>query len=419
MTYQQFRDPYLFRATNGRPIYPIQQGAPNITGNSNDCNSIRFWTDYLVPIPTPPIYDALTTQLPGTAMNFDIRYIVSNVEGIEGFIDPELSDPWDVLVIDDTIWVSSYNTGLLTGYSYSGDILLQSNVLGTDEFLARPTGITYNYSLASFVITDGPIREPSVIIVVTQDGYICGYNPVVRKFNTVLLANNRDEGAVYTGCEMIRLTRQPQEPVDIAVVSSNISRNRRNEVGSLSLLFVTDFFNRRIDVYDGRMNRLNNMPFVDEYSSDPIPDDYAPYNIVAIEQYLYVIYARQNPDDRQFVVGGAGTGYISIFTFDGIFHERFYSKGVLNAPYDISLVPSSYGYPAGSLMVSNFGDGTINIFNNNGIYIDSLSNGNMNTINFGGIRGIHTDPICSRLTYFTTSTNYLDNSFVGTLFPNV
>lgn len=389
MSYIQNFDRRMFLDINGAPAVPYQIIPPNTyyTTPINSCVS---------PInPYQFSYDQFTSQNPSTVMNFKIRYLVSNVMNIEGNFDIELSDPWGIIIIDDIIWVANSGSGFVSGYNLIGEFYLSINAMGSDNNIVRPSGLAYNSSDDSFILSRGPIREPSLLLIASLDGSISGYNPIVDAFNSKLLVDRGPQNAVYTGIEVVSLIDDDQIRIN--------------------LLYVTDFFNKTIDVFTGNLEKLDYY-FVDEFSSDPIPPDFSPCNIVALDQYLFVIYAKQNPSDLEFVIGGTGTGFISIFSFDGSFIKRFYSRGVLNAPYDIAYVPSSYGYPAGSMMISNYGDGSLNIFDVDGNYISTISDASQNTINFGGLRGLCHNSAQHRLTYFTTTTNYLNNSFVGTLF---
>ena len=60
---------------------------------------------------------------------------------------------------------------------------------------------------------------------------------------------------------------------------------------------------------------------------------------------------------------GAGHGFVSAFDLQGNFQGRIGSMGTLNSPWGLAIAPSSFGSFAGDLLVGNFGDGTINVFN--------------------------------------------------------
>jgi len=96
--------------------------------------------------------------------------------------------------------------------------------------------------------------------------------------------------------------------------------------------------------------------------SDPaLPAGFAPFNIANICGHLYVAYAKQdagNTDD----VAGAGNGFINIFSYDGTLIRRLISNGPLNSPWALALAPEDFGQFSNKLLVGNFGNGRINVF---------------------------------------------------------
>ena len=72
-------------------------------------------------------------------------------------------------------------------------------------------------------------------------------------------------------------------------------------------------------------------------------------------------YAKQNGaahDD----VPGEGHGFIDVFTVDGFLVKRLATAGTLNSPWGMAIAPAGFGKVAGKLLVGNFGDGRINVF---------------------------------------------------------
>jgi uncharacterized protein (TIGR03118 family) len=91
------------------------------------------------------------------------------------------------------------------------------------------------------------------------------------------------------------------------------------------------------------------------------PAGYAPFGIQQLHDLIYVTYAKQNAlkhDD----VAGPGHGFIDIYTLDGFLIERLASRGTLNSPWGLEIAPPDFGPFAGKLLVGNFGDGRINVF---------------------------------------------------------
>jgi uncharacterized protein (TIGR03118 family) len=77
---------------------------------------------------------------------------------------------------------------------------------------------------------------------------------------------------------------------------------------------------------------------------------------------LYVTYALQDPEKHDDVAG-PGNGYVDEFDTNGNFIKRLISNGPLNSPWGLALAPANFGDFSDDLLVGNFGDGMINVFN--------------------------------------------------------
>lgn len=394
MSYCQFYGDYRYQLLTANTFLPppyqiqYQNQAPNIS----NVNYPNFYTGSCFTEPAccfsgADCYDATVLVDPSIGMNFRMIDMVSNVPDFAIYLDINILQPWGILVAGDKIWVTNVGTGIITCYNLLGVPLLPVvNVFGPLGGIARVTGICYNWNLDAFQISRGPIFASSAILVCTRGGTIHGYNSIINANVAQLLMDNSNNDAVYTG---------------IAVVNN--------------LMYVADFYNQKIDVYNENMVLREGFNFVDENADDPIPFDYSPYNIVLIGDFLYVSYAKQRPNDNQYEMVGSGYGYVSIFRFDGTFVKRFTSNGLLNVPWGIIRAPSAFGYPAGSIMISNYGDGVINIFDENGCCIGPIRDRSYNSIDFGGIRGLAFNPSCPQQVFWAADRNVLRQAFVGTI----
>ncbi|WP_406036757.1 TIGR03118 family protein [Micromonospora sp. NBC_00898] len=88
---------------------------------------------------------------------------------------------------------------------------------------------------------------------------------------------------------------------------------------------------------------------------------FAPFNVFTVGERVYVTYAKQDADAEDDVAG-AGLGFVDLFTRFGTDVRRIASEGTLNAPWGLAIAPDSFGTFAGDLLVGNFGDGRINVF---------------------------------------------------------
>jgi uncharacterized protein (TIGR03118 family) len=124
-------------------------------------------------------------------------------------------------------------------------------------------------------------------------------------------------------------------------------------------LYAANFSAGTIDVLKGQTSA----PDLTGRFTDPnLPAGYAPFNIQNLGGTMYVSYALQNATKDE-ELKGPGRGFVSAFDLQGNFIGRIASAGLLDAPWGLAFAPSSFGALAGSLLVGNFGDGRINVFN--------------------------------------------------------
>lgn len=229
-------------------------------------------------------------------------------------------------------WVADNETGLATIYDGDGHILsLVVNIPapGSDTG-GHPTGIVFNgsSSATSFAVAGGP----SKFIFSTEEGVIAGWAGGTQA--VVAVDNSATTGAVYKGLAL-------------------------SAGGSGQLLYATDFHNGRVDVFT---NTFAPATLAAGAFTDPnLPSGYGPFGIQAIGGNIYVTYAKQTPgeDDE---TAGPGLGFVDVYDPNGSLISRVASHGNLNAPWGIALAPAGFGKFSNSLLIGNFGDGTINAY---------------------------------------------------------
>jgi uncharacterized protein (TIGR03118 family) len=124
-------------------------------------------------------------------------------------------------------------------------------------------------------------------------------------------------------------------------------------------LYAANFRAGNIDVIKGTPGAPN---LTGNFTDPGIPSGYAPFNIQKLGDKLYVTYAVQDADKHDDVAG-LGHGFVSVFDPQGSFLGRIGTHGTLNSPWGLAIAPTSFGKFAGDLLVGNFGDGRINVFN--------------------------------------------------------
>ena len=340
--------------------------------------------------------------------------LTSNLAGHAAVQDAVLQNAWGIAFTPagSPFWVNDNATGCSTLYDGTGvkitalqvSIPLPGNVVpGTscqprdpkkppNPSPAAPTGIVWNPS-ASFLVPGTTI--PAIFIFSTEDGTISawagGLNPADH---AVLAADESSTGAVYKG-------------LAFAV----------NAKGAF--LFATNFSNGTVDVFgpngtDGMFTKVT----LDGNFTDPeIPAGYAPFNIANIDGDLFVTYAKQNAEKHDDVAG-AGHGFVDVFDTDGHLIRRFESRGRLNSPWGIARASFAFGPFSGKILIGNFGDGRINVFNNDGRLVDQLEDAHgrplviegLWTLTLGGGRNSSPDTL-----YFSAGPNDETNGLFGTI----
>ena len=124
------------------------------------------------------------------------------------------------------------------------------------------------------------------------------------------------------------------------------------------------------------------------FNDTGIPAGYAPFNIQALAGKLYVTYAKQDAN-KYGDVAGMGNGFVDVYDLNGALLTHLISNGNLNSPWGIAIAPAGFGDFANMLLVGNFGDGLINVYNvSTGAYMATLQDSKGNNIRIGGLWGL-------------------------------
>lgn len=255
--------------------------------------------------------------------------------------DPTLLNAWGIAFSPSGIaWVNANGSGLSELYTKTGSAPRPGVNIPAPEAATggTPTGIVFN-GTPDFILPNG---KAAAFIFVSEDGIISGWNGG----NNAVIVKDDSPNAIYKGLALA------------------------NDGGS-NFLYAANFKQRTIDVYD------KNWTEVTRSFKDPgLPADYAPFNIQAIDNKLYVLYAKKIGDATD-ETAGPGNGFVDMFNPDGTMIKRFAGRGALNAPWGITKAPAVFfgtdGKPeADVLLIGNFGDGKINAFESDGRWIGPL-----------------------------------------------
>jgi uncharacterized protein (TIGR03118 family) len=187
--------------------------------------------------------------------------------------------------------------------------------------------------------------------------------------------------------------------------------------GGHSYLLSANFHAGKIDVFKG----VSGSPDLAGNFTDPgLPANYAPFNIQILGGKVYVTYALQGAgNDEQH---GAGLGIVSVFDANGNFIARIANNGgTLNAPWGLAIAPSGWGKFAGDLLVGNFGDGRINVFDQTktDAFLGQLSDASSQPIVIDGLWGLipgnNGNAGSSQNIYFSAGPNDEKNGLFGAI----
>jgi uncharacterized protein (TIGR03118 family) len=300
---------------------------------------------------------------------YEQHNLVSDLPGLADQIDPCLVNPWGIVASPTSpFWVSANGSGLSTLYNGNGtaSTLIVSipapagaqspgqQCGTTSPGPGAPSGVIFN-DTTSFMLG----ASPANFIFSSEQGVIVGWNGAAGKAGAVM-ADRSATSAVYKGLATATRSEGP-------------------------LLYVADFGNAKVDVYDGGMNLLS-LPGA--FSDPQIPAGFAPFNIANLGGTLYVVYAKQDAKHHDDVAG-PGNGYIDTYDLNGLLLGRLVSGGPLNSPWGTVLAPAGFGAFGGALLVGNFGDGAINAFDPvSGMYLGALQDGTGAAIHISGLWGL-------------------------------
>jgi len=277
--------------------------------------------------------------------------LVSDLTGLAQFTDSNLVNFWGLVHGPTTPWwVADNGTGVSTLYTGQGvkvplTVTIPVPTGSPAGTTAAPTGVIFNGN-GGFNVSENGTSFSSVFIFDTEDGTISGWNPGFADKSHAVLAVDRSnvgKGAVYKGL----------------AIGSNSSG---------TFIFATNFRFGTVEMFD------SNFKLVRSFTDHRLPQSYAPFGIQNIGGNLYVTFAKQNAAKHDDVAG-AGHGFVDVFDTNGNLISRLIARGSLNSPWGLALAPANFGQFSNDLLVGNFGDGHINVFDpNTGAALGSLQN---------------------------------------------
>ena len=317
--------------------------------------------------------------------------LVSDLPKVAQVQDPNLVNPWGIAEsAGSPFWISDNNSNLSPRYSSNPNttptptptatlglvvgIPTPTNLTGPS---GTPTGAVANIGGSNaFLLTKGNGKSAAFLFV-TEDGTIIGWNGSAPNTEAILQVDN--SGNNFTEPDPTKQTGAVYKGLAIATSPTPIFNATVDPKGlTTSVLFVTNFRSGQLEVYDSAFNRVN-LP-AGAFTDPNLPAGYAPFDVQVFGSNVYVTYALQNAAKHDDVAG-LGNGFVDVYSLNGGVASlnggnvgpRLISQGNLDSPWGLAVAPNSFGAVAGDLLVGNFGNGRINVYNpNSGTFLDQL-----------------------------------------------
>ncbi len=318
--------------------------------------------------------------------------LVADQAGQARFTDTNLVNPWGfVISLGDLLVVPDNGMGVMTFYGPLGrpaPLVVTIPSPAGPGVASAPTHLEFSFS-GDFVVTNEMDTAPSLVLFVTEDGTIGGWNPELSEDEAFIAVDNSPAGAVYKSLALGHTRNGP-------------------------VLFAANFHEGFVEKYD------QDFQFVKSFTDTNLLNiGFAPFGMRNIAGHLVVTFAKQKPDKHDDEAG-PGNGYVDIFDLNGNLVRRFASQGTLNSPWGLAQAPPNFGSFAGALLVGNFGDGAVNAFNpRSGAFLGQLRDPQGQVILIDGLWGLNVPPGPPAPTlYFTSGPDSESHGLLGILRPD-
>ena len=345
------------------------------------------------------------------------------------FIDPNLVNPWGIALrppgAGGHFWTSNAGTGTTT--TYIGDVpglpLYQDGLkvvpivtsaydkqlfeTGADgiaqvtgqvynaasDYAGQPTefrvsGQAINYSNGSpYGIDTGSAK----FIFVTQDGTINAWRTKTDPgmLEAVVIKDYSQADSIVPGTQIPGQRRPGFNGV--AITTDRWTTDTSGNKVADNRLYVADFANGNILTFDNQWNDISaSAPFA---RPSDLSEVWMPFNVQVLRDgRVYVAWTENSLelDDPTEEGPGAGLGRIVAYDRDGNMLQDYSSHALLNNPWGMVIAPDEgFGEFGGSLLVANFGDGTISAYNvQTGAELGYLRDADGKIISIDGIWGL-------------------------------
>jgi len=247
--------------------------------------------------------------------------------------DPNLINAWGMSRSSSSPWwVSDNGTGLTTLYDGAGNI--QSTVVKipgpNNQGTSAPTGQVYNYTGTFKIQGVSPI-----FLFATEDGTISGWNPSFGS-NAVLALDHSSRGAIYKGLALLQTPTGPR-------------------------IYASNFASGQVEMYDGNFSPVGPRS-TSQFHIPGLDQNWAPFGVQSVGGDVVVTFAHRMPGQHD-EDHGPGLGWVGVFDTEGNLLLVLEHGNFINAPWGIAMSPSDFGVFSHRLLIGNFGDGWIHVYN--------------------------------------------------------
>ena len=335
-------------------------------------------------------------------------------------VDQKMINPWGIALrppgAGGHIWLS--NAGNASTTLYMGDVngqplhqdglkvvAIDGPLISYEDGLSNVTGQVYN-AASDFPgqPVEFPVRGPASdlsgaapvpigessgaakFVFVTTDGTINAWRAKTAESmdRAIIIKDFSDKGK-----DQDRSLKHLSAYTGVAMTTDVVKSGPDGKPAADNRLYVTDFQNKRIQVFNNRWEEITaQVPFARPAG---MPDDYSPYNIQWLGDRLCVVYAAidLSADEPAVDAPGEGVGHVAFFDRDGHLLHELSDRGKLNSPWGVVIAPKGFGDFGGDLLVANFGDGTIAAFHPaTGAFHDYLRDGDGKPLLIDGLWGL-------------------------------
>lgn len=287
------------------------------------------------------ILGIVATGVSGAAQSYKVTNIISDGSVPANLTDPNFINPWGISA-SPTWWIDAQGTGLNYVVAAAGTIAFKVTIppaSGLTTSTGLPAGSVTTAGAIPMLLPNG---TKASFIFSTLDGTISGWNSLLGTNGAVaqIAINNSAAGASYP---------------DLAILNV-----LTGGVTSSSFILAANFgTGNAIEVYDSTFKPAK---LAGTFTDPSLPAGYGPFSVHVIGTQIFVAYALRTTTAPFRTINGPGNGIVDIFDTNGNFVSRAITGGNLNAPWGIAFAPASFGVFSKDLLVGNFGDGIINVY---------------------------------------------------------